>query len=246
MIIEYEEGKFRKVSEASGWFYRVFEHPKDGLLLMGQRMGTDGLLEGAIYQMVWKKNRFERGSKMKFPSDAQLFGIATGHIRDPKDLDVIVLNEFNRLAVIAPDGKTVYTSRGHFGGTEIFYDTWASREMVYRPSDRISRRVFIRGRVLIRDLDKDGLDEVIVNKNDSSMEVMERAKTYDKGEIVDLVWDQGNLAQNWTTQELAGYITDYQIKDVDNDGEEELVVALVMPGAGLTGNPTSTILFFRF
>jgi TolB-like protein len=246
MIIEYEEGKFRKVSEASGWFYRVLEHPKDGSLLMGQRMGTTGVLDGAIYQMVWKKNHFERGPKMKFPSDTRLFGVAMGHLRDPKELDVVVLNEVNRLTLITPDGKTVFTSRDHFGGTEIYYDTWAKKDIVYRPSDRIASRIFITGRVLVRDLDRDGLDEVIVNKNDAFLEVLERAKSYDKGEIVNLVWDQGTLTQNWTTQQLNGYITDYQIKDVDNDGEMELVVALVVPGEGLSGKTTSVILFFKF
>jgi hypothetical protein len=246
LIIEYEEGKFRKVSEASGWFYRVLEHPKDGPVLMGQRMGTDGVLQGAIHQMVWKKNAFERGPKMKLPDDTKLFGMAMGRLRDPKEVDFVVLNKFDRLTLVAPDGKTIYTSRDHFGGTEIFYDTYAKREIVYRPADTVTTRVFIQGRILVRDLDKDGLDEVIINKNESSLSVLERARSYDRGEIVNLVWDQANLAQNWTTAQLEGYITDYQIRDVDNDGEEELVVALVMPGGAFTGKATSVILFFKF
>jgi TolB-like protein len=245
LIIEYEEGKFRKVSEASGWFYRVLEHPKDGPILMGQRMGSEGVLQGAIYQMVWKKNSFERGPKMKLPGDTKLFGTAMGRLRDPKDVDFVVLNELDRLNLVTPDGKTIYTSRDHFGGTDIFYDTYAKRDIQYRPSDNISTRVFVQGRILVRDLDKDGLDEVIINKNESSLSIMEKAKSYEKGAIVNLVWAEGSLVQNWSTSQLNGYITDYQIRDVDNDGEEELVVALVTPGGGLAGKPTSTILFFK-
>jgi hypothetical protein len=45
---------------------------------------------------------------------------------------------------------------------------------------------------------------------------------------------------------MNGYITDYQIRDVDNDGEEELVAALVTPGGALTVKSTSVILFFKF
>ena len=161
-------------------------------------------------------------------------------------LGLFILNEFDRLTLVTPDGKTIYTSRDHFGGTEIFYDTYKKREIIYRPSDSVSKRIFVKGRVLVRDLDKDGLDEVIINKNESSLGVMEKAKSYEKGEIVNLVWDQSNLAQNWTTQSMNGYITDYQIRDVDNDGEEELVVALVMPGGGFAGKPDSVILFFKF
>jgi hypothetical protein len=245
LIIEYEEGKFRKVSEASGWFYRVLEHPKDGPVLLGQKMGTDGDLQGAIHQMVWKKNAFERGPKVKLPGDTKLFGTAMGHLRDPKQVDFVVLNEFDRLILVNPDGKAIYTSSEHFGGTEIFYDTTKKRDIVYRPSDSLSKRIFIKGRILIRDLDKDGLGEVIINKNEASLGVMERVKTYEKGEIVNLVWDEVNLIQNWTTQLLNGYITDYQIRDVDNDGEEELVAAVVTPGGALTGKATSVIVFFK-
>ena len=52
------------------------------------------------------------------------------------------------------------------------------------------------------------------------------------------------------TRELDGYIADFQVKDADNDGEEELVVAVVAPSqAGDKGafdkKPTSSILFFK-
>lgn len=246
LIIEYEEGKFRKVSEASGWFYRILNNPKDGTVLMGQKMGSGGSLQGSIYQMVWKKNSFESGPKMKLPPDTKLFGMAMGHVRDPKEVDFVVLNEQDRLNLVSQDGKILYTSRDHFGGTEIYYDTYKQRDITYRPSDGIGKRIFIQGRVLVRDLDKDGIDEVIINKNEASLGVMEKAKSYEKGEIVNLAWEEGNLAQRWTTQPMNGYITDYQIKDVDNDGEEELVAALVMPGTGAGGKTGSMILFYKF
>jgi TolB-like protein len=245
LIIEYEEGKFRKVSEASEWFYRVLDNPKGGTILMGQRMGPEGVLQGSIYEMIWKKDHFDKGSKVKVPGDSKLFGMAMGHLRDPKEIDLVVLNDSDRLNLIGPDGKAVYTTRDHFGGTEIYYDTMKKKDTTYRPADRHEERVFIPGRVLIRDLDKDGLDEVIINRNEASLGALERSRSFEKGEIVDLVWDQGNLVQSWTTQQMTGYVTDYQIKDVDNDGEEELVAALVIPGPGLTDKPSSVILFFK-
>jgi TolB-like protein len=245
VIIEYEEGKFRKVSEASEWFYRVLDHPKEGTILLGQRMGPEGVLNGSIYQMVWKKDHFDKGPKVKVPGDAKLFGMAMGHLRDPKEIDIVVLNESDRLTLVGSDGKAVYTTRDHFGGSEIFYDTMKKRDINYRPSDRRAERVFVQGRVLVRDLDKDGVDEVIINRNDAFLGAMERSRSFEKGQIVNLVWDQGNLAQSWTSPQLAGYISDYQIKDVENDGEEELVVALVLPTEGFTGKPNSVILFYK-
>ena len=68
-IIEYEEGKFRKITEKAGWYFRVLEHPKEGPILMGQKMGSEGIFVGPIYKFVWKKKSFEKGPKMALPKE---------------------------------------------------------------------------------------------------------------------------------------------------------------------------------
>ena len=42
-ILEYEEGRFKKITEKSNWFFRVWATPKEGPILLGQRRGSDGL-----------------------------------------------------------------------------------------------------------------------------------------------------------------------------------------------------------
>ena len=76
-------------------------------------------------------------------------------------------------------------------------------------------------------------------------------RIYEKGEIYDLMWEEDGLTTNWKTREIKGYIADYQVKDVDNDGHEELVVGVVaLPsGEGVQGflsrKESSNILFFK-
>ncbi len=53
------------------------------------------------------------------------------------------------------------------------------------------------------------------------------------------------LAENWRTREIPGYIADYQVEDFDNDGERELVVAMVSPSQFLKKSTGSQILFFE-
>jgi len=66
-ILEYEEGKFRKIMDKTGWFFRVLEHPKQGPILMGQKMGGEGIAVGPIYQFIWKNKSFEKGPQLPFP-----------------------------------------------------------------------------------------------------------------------------------------------------------------------------------
>jgi len=63
------------------------------------------------------------------------------------------------------------------------------------------------------------------------------------GEIYDLEWDGSKLAENWKTKEINGYIADYQLKDLDNDGKNEIVLALVL-SVGVTLQEKSVIVVY--
>jgi TolB-like protein len=246
IILEFEEGRFKKITDQAGWFLRVLEHPKEGPVLIGQKMGPDGLFTGPIYRMDWKKTSFESGQKMPFPKETRVFGLALGYVRNPKDLDLVVLDELDNLSLIGPDGKRVWIAREKFGGTTTFYDTRKKRDIQYKSGEMPGVRTYIPARILTKDFDGNGLHEVIIHKNYSNIGVFERIKTFEKGEIYDLVWDENKLATNWKTRETPGYISDYQIKDADNDGEEDMVVAVVTPGAILDRKDTSNIYFYKF
>ena len=249
-ILEYEEGKFRTITEKTGWYFRVLDHPKEGPLLMGQKMGSDGLFVGPIYKFVWKKNSFGEGPKMPFPKETRIFGLTLADIRGIGKPEIILFDEMERLNLLSEDGKTVWRG-SRFGGTNNFYDTKKKTVPGFRQDEYQPWRVYLPGRILIKDLDGDGLPEVIVNKNDyGSGMTFERVRIFEKAEIYDLIWEEDYLATNWKTREIKGYIADYQIKDVDNDGQDELVVAAIAPpetGAAefFSKNSKSNIYFFK-
>jgi len=249
-ILEYEEGRFRKITEKAGWFFRVLEHPKQGPILLGQRMDSEGIPSGPIHQMVWKKKSYEKGRKMPFPEDAGIFGIAIGNLRGMGKLEYVFLDKFGRITITTEDGKSVWSGREHFGGTNNYYETRKKKVEPYRPQESPPLRVFITGRILLKDLDGDGVSEIVVNKNEfATGTITEKAKAYEKGEVYSLVWEENHLVPNWKTKEIKGYIADYQMKDIENKGQEELVVALVLIEEGTAGvlsrKDESTILFFK-
>jgi hypothetical protein len=46
-------------------------------------------------------------------------------------------------------------------------------------------------------------------------------------EIVALAWDGSVLIEQWRSRKVGGVIVDYQFVDLDGDGAEELVAAVV-------------------
>jgi TolB-like protein len=249
-ILEYEEGRFKKIAENSNWFFRVLGYPKEGPILLGQRRGSDGLPVDPVYRMVWKKKSFEKGPKMPFPKGTGIFGVAAADIRGNGKTEFITVDKFDRLSILSEDGKIQWKSFDRFGGTDNYYDTKKKQYYDYRES--WPWRVYIPGRVLVKNLEGDGIPQIIVNKNEPTNRLFGRAKSYENGEIYCLTWDDGDLVTSWKTRPIRSYIADYQVKDVDNDGNEELVIAVVGTedtGEGISGalsnKKISNIYFFK-
>jgi hypothetical protein len=75
-------------------------------------------------------------------------------------------------------------------------------------------------------------------------------RSFEKGEIHDLFWEESGLTTGWKTKEITGYVIDYQVKEVGSAGQEELVVAVILPSEGgvsgaLSKKTESSILFFK-
>ncbi len=182
---------------------------------------------------------------MPVPKETNLFGLTLVEARTKGKLDTLILDDFGRLRIVDPNGRYAWSSTDHFGGTTTFYETKKKKDIVYRGSESPPWRVYIPGRVLVRNPGGDGTSEVLVNRNHSITMNASRARAYDKGEIHSLVWDDNAFVPDWKTREINGYISDFQVRDVDNDGEEELVVGVVNYTGMFSTKDTSNIYFFK-
>ncbi len=239
-ILEYEHNGFKRIGDKNRWYFRVLDLPSQGPTLLGQKMGREKTFSGPIYQFPWKGDTFSKGKRLKIPRDTELFGLAIADITGDGKAEIIKFDYADHLKVLSADGKDLlYKTSSKFGGSNNFFE----RET---PPQNIAEKFYIRGRIVILDLDGDGRAEVIVNKNHfTTGRFFERVRLFDRAEIYDLAWDGMMLAETWRTKEIPGYIADYQVKDFDNDGEGELVVALVSKFKAMERSKKSTILFFE-
>ena len=73
--------------------------------------------------------------------------------------------------------------------------------------------------------------------------MFQRIKLFTSAEVYNLEWDGVGMVENWRTKRISGYVADYQFKDIDNDGENEVVLALVL-AAGGTSNGRSVVVSY--
>ena len=80
----------------------------------------------------------------------------------------------------------------------------------------------IRSRVLMEDVDRDGVDEVLVIRNEYA--ALAPGLGVSGGQIASLTWG-GGLSETWRSSKLSSGIVDFAFGDADNDGFDDLVVA---------------------
>ncbi len=232
-VLEYNTSKkkLEKIQKNIDLFFRAFSRPGEEPVLFCQKMGMSGGFYGGIYRVEYKDGEYVQGLSVDYPSGTSIFGLAL-----PVDIDkdgkpeVVRLNNDNHLEVDAMDGTAKWKSKDYWGGTTNYFSTAKKEEEANRGADTLPGEgdIYIQPRIFITDLNHDNIPEVLVEKNISeTLNLLPKFRLYKTSNVFNLQWDGVNLSENWRSRLIDGYIADYQIKDIDSDGIDELVVAVV-------------------
>ncbi|HVO68315.1 MAG TPA: hypothetical protein VMT12_17700 [Syntrophales bacterium] len=234
-VLEYRDGKFIKIASKLPWFMRVI-NTDSGPILLGQIQGTDKPFNNPIHEIVWEDGQFKEGKKMKIPVGLSVYGLTIDSLGTAGGEKVIALDENDYLSIFEPTDKPLIRLQT-FGGSK--ERLWKSDE-VYGGSNTVlindnllvddeNRSTYINLRILTVDMKNDGKKEIIIVRNMSSVgRLFKNVRLFTSSEVYDLEWDGLGLIENWKTRKINGYVADYQFKDIDNDGQNEIVLALVL------------------
>ncbi|MCK5913737.1 MAG: hypothetical protein KAG12_07640, partial [Desulfuromusa sp.] len=136
------------------------------------------------------------------------------------------------LHVTTPGGTTLWESGDHFGGGEAFFYNDDDTNELIRP-------IYIQQRIL--NLPS---GEILVAQNDG-MRALERFRNFNKSRVIALKWNGMALQQNWQTVDQEGYLADFTLADVDNDGEVELVMAVKFKHKNLLQKGRSSVVVYE-
>jgi TolB-like protein len=239
-VLEYSEKdrKFHRIATDLKVFFRVIEN-SSGWILIGQTMGTEKPFMNPIHEYVWEDGKYKEGRKIKAPLGTSIYGLTIDRLDNSSSDMLVVLDDFDHLMTCEETdlplerlqklfGKGIcQRTEEDYGGSSNFFDFPVA--MYSNPySTDAPPLYYINTRILTYDTNGDGKREVIVVKNLSPIgKVLGNVKSFNASEIHNLEWDGAGLIENWRTRKITGYVADYQIKDVGNDGEVAVVLALV-------------------
>ena len=237
-VLEYRGKGFAKIASHIPLFLRVIRDENGTPILAGQGGDGEEGFRGKVFKLTWQGETLSKGEALDLPKGVNIFGFTYGNIGGSRG--VIQLDERDHLAVYIKERewRRVWRSKDYFGGTI------NTMEVGLNPDE--TRLEDIKGRVLFMDLDGDGVGEVIVNRNFSTLtRYVKGFKSYEKGEVVDLEWDGKGLEESWKTKTLNAYVGSPLIGDFDNDGGKDLVLLLVEGAGTLSRSASTTILSYN-
>ncbi len=245
-VLEYNDGKYERIASSIRFFLRVIDTPSGIPLLLGQNYGTDKPFDTQIYEIVWKNGKYVNDQKMKIPVGLSIYGLTIADVGTGGGEKVLALDELDYLCIFEKTNKhitrmftmgfsenkdLIWRSEDYYGGSNNIISSTAKK----RPEDEYEGRYYANLRILTFDTNNDGKREIIIVKNISSTKrLFKHFNLFTGSEIYNLEWDGLGMIENWRTKKINGYVTDYSFKDVDNDGQPEIVLALVLStGASL-------------
>ena len=247
--VEWDGNAFVDLFKEARWYVRPMEVPGEGLALVGQAGGIQAVEQG-IYLLHNVKGKLQRQRRLSVPNEVNLFDFVFADLDSNGAHEIIALDKSFKLSVIQ-NGTTTWKSQERFGGTKRFIGGEPPLQggRSINLNDEVDtvgemyQRIYLPSRILVSDIDRDGTDDIIVNRNPESITtVAPNLIQYPSGSLVGLKWNGIGLEELWRTKQLDGYVVDYQVKSLTMPSvagrEDELFVGMMLSTGSF--NPLSS------
>ena len=235
-VVEYRDGRYQVLAHSLPYFFRVTRSVKDGMVLLAQekrpRFFTNRVSDtlfspfSKIFRMKWEGDKLVKGEEIPLKEDVCVLGLTMVDMdRDGVD-EYLAFDQRDYLKLFNARGGMVWVSTEPYGRTGNYFLKDLDRG-VPPNEDPPDSRVWLPARIVTVDLDRDGIDEVILCHNYEPLKLFPQSRFFTKSAIFSLSWDGVDFMENWRTREMKGYVSDYQVKATTKDGKPELLVALV-------------------
>jgi TolB-like protein len=241
-VLELDGKNVKRIVENASWYFRVSDVPDRGKILLGQepRMGSPH--GNRIYEMLWRNSQYEPESPVRVATALNVLGLTIADVMDSRQETVIAYDREDHIRLFDPAGKEEWKSAEKYGGSNLYY--------LAERSDQgdVENPIYLPVRLIPHQFAKDGKTKILAVKNhDIAGMHLEKFRSFNESQIMSFYWDGLGLAAEWKTRKITGSIRDFAVGDFDNDGNNELLAAVILEeGRIITTTPKCTLIALEF
>jgi len=240
--LEWDGKAFKRIVDNAHWYFRVVDLPDRGKVLLGQEPSFGSPFRGRISEMVWRNGQYEPETPVTVSTAVNVLGLTIGQIVKGQRETIAAYDPGDHIRVFDEAGKEESKSAGVYGGSTLY--TLGNID----DQGQTERPIYLPMRLMALKPDKDGKSQVLAVRNfDIGDRKIEKFRSFNEAQIIGFGWDGLGLQPEWRTRKMTGCIRDFALGDFDNDGELEMVCAIVLDeGRVMTTTPKSTVIALKF
>ncbi len=217
-VVASVDGNFKMISSGLDWYLKAVSWGERGTVLLGQKKGENEAFQWPIYEMGWDGKQYKEIRRAELPKIYSIYGFIP--FTDEGKTYFLYLDANFRLKATDGKGKVIWTSKADYGSDNSFRVKPFSSTTTAGADDM----AFLNVRILAR-----GKEIFLIRNISPAGQILKRTKYYSGGEVQVLNWSGAVFMETWKSQEIAGYVADFQVEDIDGGQGEELIVAVNIP-----------------
>ena len=243
-VLTFKEGRFQVLQKRIPFFLNVVKIPPlYKPVLVGQKTGDNNVLDATVHEMIKVGGEYKLGKRVPLPEDTNVFNF-TYLPTEGINYKLLVVNSEDRIEVYTSTFELQATTFDQFAGSPLGFAMPDTFKGFTATKAQYINYYYIPLRVIVADLDGNGVNEVLVNKNISTAaQFFKSYRYFPNGEIHALFWDGVGMSLAWKTRRIKGSVADYGLADLNNDGTMDMYVCLnTHPGSvGFKSRKTTVI-----
>jgi len=234
-----------KTAESIRWHIRATRLPDKGEVLLGQASTQEDPFSGSISILTREGSEYQPLEGVSLPQGTNIYNFAVGPITEQGSRDVAFVDSTGRFKITKSDGELLWLADDRFAAS-FDYMPGAERDPTSKGAAG-REKFFLNAPILLADLNKDGRLEVIANKNVTGIFARDilNLNFFGKSELYSFSWNGITMVEDWHTPAFQGMTTAYTVADLNNDGQQELVLVLVTsPGTAIWTEGKSKVVVY--